>query len=216
VYFRLDKAIRDFFRRVKVGETPGFRQVRPRHVPFTLCYPAAYLRFEGRRLLRPTSGREQHKRLPNVLARLTEVPPCGFREVAISRDAHGHYHASLVYEAPEAEPEPGQVVAFESHIKRLSVGSTSRGTSHTSGARMVISGTSRAAGQDPLQAGSLPEEVEAVYPPLAGLPAGFRTVASSRIVSVCTKPPNSSRDLSFESMVVIRDRRGAADGHEGT
>ena len=47
VYFRLDKAMQAFFRRVKAGETPGFPRVRPRHQFFTLCYPAAYLRFEG-------------------------------------------------------------------------------------------------------------------------------------------------------------------------
>jgi putative transposase len=127
VYFRLDRAMKAFFRRVKAGETPGFPRVRPRHQFFTLCYPAAYLRFEGRQLILPTGGREQHKRLPNVLARLAEVPPCGFREVAISRDARGHYHASFVYEAPEAEPQPGQVVAFDLGIKTLAVGVNEQG-----------------------------------------------------------------------------------------
>src|SRR5215469_15172532 len=39
VYFRLDKAMQAFFRRVKAGETPGFPRVRPRHQFFTLCYP---------------------------------------------------------------------------------------------------------------------------------------------------------------------------------
>src|ERR1051326_2939247 len=121
-----------FFRRVKNGETPGFPRVRPRHLFFTLCYPAAYLRFEGRRLILPTGGQEPHKRLPNVLATLAEVPPCGFREVAISRDARGHYHASFVYEAPEAEPqqaEPraGQVASFDLGIKTLAVGVNEQG-----------------------------------------------------------------------------------------
>jgi putative transposase len=37
VYFRLDKAMQAFFRRVKAGETPGFPRVRPRHLFFTLC-----------------------------------------------------------------------------------------------------------------------------------------------------------------------------------
>jgi putative transposase len=116
-----------FFRRVKAGETPGFPRVRPRHQFFTLCYPADYLRFEGRRLILPTGSKGEHKRIPNVLATLAEVPPCGFREVAISRDARGHYHASFVYEAPEAEPEPGQVVAFDLGIKTLAVGVNEQG-----------------------------------------------------------------------------------------
>ena len=127
VYFRLDKAMQAFFRRVQAGETPGFPRVRPRHQFFTLCYPAAYLRFEGKRLILPTGGQEQHKQFPNVLATLAEVPPCGFREVAISRDARGHYYASFVYEAPEAEPQAGQVVAFDLGIKTLAVGVNEQG-----------------------------------------------------------------------------------------
>src|SRR5215510_5185693 len=108
VYFRLDKAMQAFFRRVQEGEKPGFPRVRPRHQFFTLCYPAAYLRFEGKRLILPTGGKGQHKRFSNVLATLAEVPPCGFREVAISRDARGHYHASFGYAAPEAEPQQAE------------------------------------------------------------------------------------------------------------
>src|SRR5690349_22258434 len=127
VDFRLDQAMQAFFRRVKAGETPGFPRVRPRHQFFTLCYPAAYLLFEGTRLILPTGGKGQHKRLPNVLATLAEVPPCGFREVAISRDARGHYYASFVYEAPEAEPQLGQAVAFDLGIKTLAVGVNEQG-----------------------------------------------------------------------------------------
>jgi putative transposase len=132
VYFRLDKAMQAFFRRVKAGETPGFPRVRPRHQFFTLCYPAAYLLFEGKRLILPTGGKGRHKRFPNVVAALAEVPPCGFREVAISRDARGHYYASFVYAAPEAETQPaeplaGQVVAFDLGIKTLAVGVNEQG-----------------------------------------------------------------------------------------
>jgi putative transposase len=114
VSFLLDKAMKAFYRRVKAREIPRFPRVQPRHQFFTLGYPAASLRFEGCRLILPTGGREQHQRLPHILARLSEVPPGSFREVAISRDARGHHRASFVYEAPEAVPEPGQVVAFES------------------------------------------------------------------------------------------------------
>jgi len=127
VYWRLDKAMKAFFKRVQAGETPGFPRVRPRHQFFTLCYPAMYLQFEGTKLILPTGGKGHNKRLPNILATLAEVPPCGFREVAISRDAHGHYHASFVYEAPEAEPQSGDVVAFDLGIKTLAVGVNEHG-----------------------------------------------------------------------------------------
>jgi putative transposase len=79
VYFRLHAAMQGFFRRVELGEKPGFPRVRPRHLFFTLCYPAAYLRFEGQRLILPTGGKGRNKRLPNIIATLAEVPPCGFR-----------------------------------------------------------------------------------------------------------------------------------------
>jgi putative transposase len=127
VYFRLDAAMQGFFRRLEAGEKPGFPRVRPRHLFFTLCYPAAYLLFEGKRLILPTGGKGRHKRFPNVLATLAEVPPCGFREVAMSRDARGHYFASFVYEAPEAEEQRGRVVAFDVGLKTLAVGVNEQG-----------------------------------------------------------------------------------------
>src|SRR5262249_33701665 len=102
VYFRLDRAMQAFFRRVAAGEAPGFPRVRPRHQFFTLCYPAMYVYVEGTTLLLPTGGGrgKKHKPYPTIRAELTESVPIGYKEVAISRDARGHYHASFVYEAP--------------------------------------------------------------------------------------------------------------------
>src|SRR5262249_55628021 len=56
VYFRLDQAMQAFFKRVAVGEKPGFPRVRPRHQFFTLCYPAMYVRGAGHTVLLPTGG----------------------------------------------------------------------------------------------------------------------------------------------------------------
>src|SRR5215467_2227120 len=87
VYFRLDAAMQAFFRRVQLGETPGFPRVRPRHAFFTLCYPAMYIKVEGYTVLLPTGGKsERTKRFPTIRARLTEPVPPGYKEVAISRD----------------------------------------------------------------------------------------------------------------------------------
>src|SRR5207248_11641200 len=102
VYFRADKAMKAFFRRVKAGETPGFPRFRSRHEFFTLCYPAMYIKIEGNKLLLPTGGKGSRKRFPTIVAGLTEAVPTGFKEVAISRDARGDYHASFVSE--QAEP----------------------------------------------------------------------------------------------------------------
>src|SRR5215472_6986835 len=73
VYFRIDLAMKAFFRRVKAGETPGFPRVRPRHNFFTLVYPAMYIQIEKGIIRLPTGGKgKKKKRYPDVYARLTE------------------------------------------------------------------------------------------------------------------------------------------------
>ncbi|EFH88404.1 transposase, IS605 OrfB family [Ktedonobacter racemifer DSM 44963] len=127
VYYRLDGAMRAFFRRVANGETPGFPRVRPRHGFFTLCYPAMYLTLEGNTLTLPTGGKGKHKRFPAIRAHLTELPPEGFREVAISRDGRGNYYASFSYREPEQAKRDGNTVAFDLGIKTLATGVTQEG-----------------------------------------------------------------------------------------
>src|SRR5712692_7775635 len=127
VYYRLDGAMQAFFRRLAHGETPGFPRVRPRHSFFTLCYPAMYLKVEGKTLILPTGSRGKHKKYPNIQAFLTETPPQGFREVAISRDARGNYYASFSYQTQPDESRAGLVVAFDLGIKVLATGVTGQG-----------------------------------------------------------------------------------------
>jgi putative transposase len=133
VYFRLDAAMKAFFRRVKAGEKPGFPRVRPRHCFFTLVYPAMYLKIEGDQIILPTGGRNRKKQYPNVVARLTETPPEQFKEVAMSRDARGHYYASFPTERSTQECETTGVVAFDLGVKTLAVGVNEQGRSYTIG-----------------------------------------------------------------------------------
>jgi putative transposase len=133
VYFRLDKAMKAFFRRVEAGEQPGFPRVRPRHCFFTLCYPAMYLSIEKGVLILPTGGRGKSKKYPDIRARLTEEAPAQFGEVAISRDALGRYSASFSCERVSADEDEEQasdcpqVVAFDLGIKRLATGTNEQG-----------------------------------------------------------------------------------------
>ena len=129
VYFRLDKAMNAFWKRLATGERPaGFPRVRPRHQFFTLCYPAMYVKVEGNSVLLPTGGKsEKTKRFPTIRAGLTESVPQGYREVAISRDAWGHYSASFVYETQEATQKQGGIVAFDLGIKTLATGVNEQG-----------------------------------------------------------------------------------------
>jgi putative transposase len=135
VYFRLDKAMAGFFRRLRAGETPGFPRVRPRHSFFTLCYPAMYIKVEGNRLHLPTGGggRGIPKRYPNIVAQLTESPPKQYHEVAISRDARGHYYASFVTEQPNVPRREGGILAIDLGIKTLATGVNEQGRVYTIG-----------------------------------------------------------------------------------
>jgi putative transposase len=127
VYFRLDKAMKAFSRRVKAGDTPGFPRYRKRHEFFTLCYPAMYIATEDDRLILPTGGRGENKRFANTIARLTETPPATFKEVAITRDALGYYYASFVSEQPEQPATDHGVIAFDLGIKTLATGVNEQG-----------------------------------------------------------------------------------------
>lgn len=127
VYFRLDGAMKAFFRRLKAGEKPGFPRVRPRHCFFTLVYPAMYIQVEGLSLRLPTGGRGKNKHFPDVVATLTERAPSGYKEVAISRDSSGHYYASFVAEREEETCDNQDIVAFDLGIKTLATGVNEQG-----------------------------------------------------------------------------------------
>jgi putative transposase len=133
VYFRAEKAMRDFFRRCQAGEKRGFPRFKPRHEFFTLCYPAMYIKVEQHILRLPTGGKGKNKAYPDILAHLTESAPVAFREVAISRDARGHYYASFVSERQEERREQGGTVAFDLGIKTLATGVNSDGRVYTIG-----------------------------------------------------------------------------------
>ena len=127
VYFRLHGAMKAFFRRVKNGETPGFPRVRPRHCFFTLIYPSMYIQVEGLSLRLPTAGQGKTKHFPDIVAKLTEEAPTGYRDVAISRDGQGHYHASFVHEEKEETCEHNGVLAIDLGIKTLATGVNEQG-----------------------------------------------------------------------------------------
>jgi putative transposase len=88
-----------------------------------------YIKIEDSTLILPTGGGGKHgpKVYPNIQAKLTETPPEHFKEVAISRDASGHYYASFVAEKEEETCENQQVVAFDLGIKTLATGVNEQG-----------------------------------------------------------------------------------------
>jgi IS605 OrfB family transposase len=127
VYFRLDGAMKAFFRRVKNGEKPGFPRVRPRHCFFTLIYPAMYIKVEGMSITLPTGGKGKNKRYPGVVAKLTEEAPTGYRDVVISRDGQGHYYTSFVHDEEEETHTHDGVLAIDLGVKTLAKGVNEQG-----------------------------------------------------------------------------------------
>src|SRR5712692_11134096 len=148
VYFRLDNAMQGFFRRLAAGEKPGFPRFKPRHQFFTLCYPAVCLEVRDKTIILPTGGGGNWgpKRYPNIIAHLREDLPDHFHEVAVSRDAHGNYYCSFVYDDAEQSKENDQrkvrkrqkkrkrhalrddgIVAFDLGIKTLATGVNDQG-----------------------------------------------------------------------------------------
>ena len=141
VYFRLDKAMQAFFRRVKNGETPGFPRVRPRHQFFTRCYPAAYLRFEGNQLILPTGGQEQRKRLPNVLATSPRCRPAASARWPLAGMPAGTITPPSCMKPLKPSRRQGMWWPLTWASRRWQWESTSRDASITSAARRAIRGT---------------------------------------------------------------------------
>jgi putative transposase len=116
-----------FFRRVKNGETPGFPRVRPRHCFFTLIYPAMYIKIRGRSITLPVGGKGKDKHFPDIVAKLTEEAPTGYKEVAISRDGQGHYYASFVHDEQKETHDHDGVLAIDLGVKTLATGVNEQG-----------------------------------------------------------------------------------------
>lgn len=134
VYFRLDRAMQAFFRRVRNGEKPGFPRFRPRHKFFSLIYPGRYIKLKGNKVILPTGGKGKNKNYPCVEAVLTEQPPREYRSVAVSRDARGNYYCSFVYDKEVLEqPHQGGIVAFDLGIKTLAMGVSDLGRDYEIG-----------------------------------------------------------------------------------
>jgi len=144
VYFRLDKAMQVFFRRLTAGENPGFPRFKPCHQFFTLSYPAMYLEVQGNSIMLPTGGGGNWgpKRYPNIAAHLSEQPPDHFHEIAVSRDVRGNYYCSFIYDnAEQVEVDERKarkrrkqrplrddgIVAFDLGIKTLATGVNDQG-----------------------------------------------------------------------------------------
>lgn len=112
--FRLDRAFKGFFRRVKVGDKPGFPRFKSRQNFFTLEYPAMYIKIMGNTLILPTASK-----LPAIKVKLTEPSPEKFTTVYITRNSIGHFYASFGYKVAGQEQSGNGVLAIDLGIKTL-------------------------------------------------------------------------------------------------
>lgn len=114
--FRLDKAFKSFFFRLKNKDKPGFPRFKSRVNFFTLEYPAMYVKVKNNALILPTAGK-----LPVIRAKLTEPAPGRFSTVYVTKNSMGSYFASFGYEAREQEHNGNGVLAIDLGIKTLAV-----------------------------------------------------------------------------------------------
>lgn len=112
--FRLDKAFKGFFRRLKTGDKPGFPRFKGKQHFFTLEYPAMYIKVKGKTLILPTAGK-----LPVIKAKLTELAPEKFTTVYITRNSTGNFYASFGYEVTEHKRLNDGILAIDLGIKTL-------------------------------------------------------------------------------------------------
>ena len=134
VYFRLDRAMQAFFRRVRNGEKPGFPRFRPRHKFFSLIYPGRYIKLKGNKVILPTGGKGKNKKYRCVEAVLAEKPPREYRSVAVSRNSGGKYYCSFVYDKEVlSQSNKGGIVAFDLGIKTLAMGVSDLGRNYEIG-----------------------------------------------------------------------------------
>lgn len=111
--FRLDRAFKGFFRRLKTGDKPGFPRFKGRQYFFTLEYPAMYVKVKGKALVLPTAGK-----LPVIKVKLTEPVPEKYTTVYITKNSKG-YFASFGYDTEEKHCDNNGVLAIDLGIKTL-------------------------------------------------------------------------------------------------
>src|SRR6266700_3225213 len=189
VYFRLDKAMQVFFRRLTAGENPGFPRFKPCHQFFTLSYPAMYLEVQGNSIMLPTGGGGNWgpKRYPNIAAHLSEQPPDHFHEIAVSRDVRGNYYCSFIYD----NAEQVEVDERKARKRRKQRASTTRGGSTTSAASRATAGITVSSTR------SAPNEIHARRSPAdifisRKSTGGYLNASSVSNATVCIKPLISS------------------------
>src|SRR5260370_36942792 len=86
-----------------------------------------YIKIEGRSITLPSGGKGKNKYFSDVVAKLTEEAPTGYKEEAISRDGQGHYYASFVHDEKEETHEHDGVLAIDLGEKTLATGVNEQG-----------------------------------------------------------------------------------------
>src|SRR5437899_11838838 len=86
-----------------------------------------YIQVEGLSLRLPTGGKGKNKRYSDIVVKLTEEAPIGYKDVAISIDGLGRYYASFVDEMEEETHDSGGALALDLGVKTLATGVNDQG-----------------------------------------------------------------------------------------
>jgi putative transposase len=115
VFFRLDASFQAFFRRVKVGETPGFPRFRGKDYFYTLVYPSMYIkRINDNTFIIPTAKGQKV-----ITAKTHEEIPIAFKEVCITKNK-STWFATFTFEINEVQPSKNQkIFAIDLGVKKM-------------------------------------------------------------------------------------------------
>lgn len=115
VFFRLDASFQAFFRRVKIGETPGFPRFRGKDYFYTLVYPAMYIRrINDNTFIIPTARGQE-----DITAKTDEEIPIAFKEVCVIRNKNTRF-ATFTFEINEVQLSDNQeVFAIDLGVKKM-------------------------------------------------------------------------------------------------
>lgn len=121
MFFRLEKAYQNFFRRVKNKENPGFPKYKRKNQFISQEYPAEYIKIiDDYKFIIPT-GKTYGK---NFIIRTTEKIPNSFSTIIIQKNKNHYFVCFIIEQKEKSFIDNKGIIAIDLGIKTLCTGIT--------------------------------------------------------------------------------------------
>jgi len=122
MYFRLDKAFKNFFRRLKENsDKKGFPKFKNRKEFITQEYPAMYIKIINKNMFVLPTG----KSFNNFIVRTYEDIPVKFSTLTITKEKENYFACFLIEIEEEKFKDNGEILAIDLGVKKLVTGLSS-------------------------------------------------------------------------------------------